>query len=187
VNSPLLLPPHNARACKIVTFYEDFASAMRAYRVFEWLARNFSGDLPVKATSWSFSMLGMSRLTSTVLRDSASADVLVVSANGDKDLPPHVAAWIEDCISRERNAGPVLVALLDDEFEEDGSTAILCSSLERIANREGARFLRNRDLKERMHCDLSVEPARNGSGNPVRARDTAPYSIVTTHRWGIND
>src|SRR5205814_61220 len=111
----------------------------------------------------------------------------IVSANGDKDLPPHAAAWVEDCISRDRDAEPVLVALLDDAFEEDGSAAILCSSLQKIANRQGARFLHNKDLKERLHCDFSPEPSRHGSGNPVRARDAEPYSIVTAYRWGIND
>ena len=59
----------------------------------------------------------------------ARRNAVVVSANGDRDIPPHIALWAERCISRKPNARPVLMALLDDELEADDSAARLCSSV----------------------------------------------------------
>jgi hypothetical protein len=179
--------PHTARVCKIVTFYEDFEAGMRAFRFFDSVARAFSGDLPVNATSWSFSMLGMSRLTAAVLRDSPSADVLVVAAHGVKDLPPHVAMWVDRCISREPNAEPVLVALTDDELEADGSATPLCSSLMRIADRRHATFVRTADLA-RCVPEFPPEPVRDGRENADSELGLARFpAIKHPRRWGIND
>src|SRR6266853_1269729 len=116
MNSIPPLVARENRTCNIVTFYEDFASAVHAYAAFDWLSRNVGNNLPVKPTSSSFAVLAVSPPLLSVLQESAPADVLVVSAHGDKDLPPHIAAWVEDCLSREPDAKPVLVALLDDEL-----------------------------------------------------------------------
>ncbi len=169
--STLPLPLRKASAFNIVTFYEDFASAARACKAFDSLARNFCNDLPdlsSHATLWSFGMLGMSGLTTAIFQLSASADVLVVSANGDKDLPPHIAKWVERCISREPNAKPVLVALVDDELEANGSAAPLLLSLLQIANRRQARFLCNTGLKEDLERYFPAELGSDGSSGPVR-------------------
>jgi hypothetical protein len=186
VHSPLLVSPSDRRACNIVTLYEDFVSAIRVYQLFEWLEATFSNDLPVTATSWSFQMLGMSRLAASVPGDPAFANVLVVSANGNKDLPAHVAVWVEKCISKERNPEPVLVALVDGRLEAAGAATLFCSSLEQIATRRHARFLRTGDLKAHPNHDFPAELAGDESRGPVRETIGHP-ALRAPQRCRINE
>lgn len=167
-----------ARPCKVVTLYEDFPAAIRAHDSFGRLMGRFSGERPVHATSWSFGMLGTQRLKATVARDAAEADVILVSANGDREIPPHVASCIADCISRDPDARPVVIALHDDALKADGAAGPLCKSLKQIADRRHAAFLCGADLKEAAARKPSAaRPAMHGA-----------ESAAAADRWfGIND
>jgi hypothetical protein len=131
-------------------------------------------------------MLGMSQLAAAVLRDATSADVLVVAASGDKDLPPHITEWVEDCLTSEPNAEPAVVALHDEALDA-GSSAAFYSSLEAIAIRRRARFFISRDLAARENRDFPDAPDRNAPGKPVRRHEMGPFPILTTRCWGINE
>jgi hypothetical protein len=166
------------RPCKVVTLYEDFPAAIRAHDSFGRLMGRFSSERPVHATSWSFGMLGTERLKATVARDAAEADVILVSANGDREIPPHVASCIADCISRKPDARPVVVALHDEALKADGAAGPLCKSLKQVADRRHAAFLCGADLKEIT--------ARKPSA--VRSAVHEARSTGAADRWfGIND
>jgi len=182
------VPRHAATPCKIVTFYEDFMAATRAYQTFDWLVHTFGGNLPVTTTSWSFAMLGKSRLTDAVLRTSPSADVLVISANGDKDLPAHVALWMDRCISREPDSEPVLLALTAADWEEAEPATPFLASVEQIAIRRRARFLNGKSVAEQLKAGSSPEPPPRELHGPVRFDSkTARPPVFWNRRWGIND
>ena len=181
-------PPRAQRACNIVTFYEDFAGAIRASGVFDSLAEKFGAGRPVNATSWSFAMLGNPELNAAVVMDAALADVLVVAAKGDSELPPRIAAWVEMCINTSGTARPVLVALHDDGIESDGAAAPLCSSVEGIAARKGAAFLCNSALSGRAERTCAIEPADDEERSSVTVLEKSPGLSAASHRWwGIND
>ena len=173
------------RPCKIVTFYEDFADASRVLKKFDCIVQNLSGSMPVRATSWSFCLLGKSKLNSIILDDVSSADVVVVATQGIMDLPERIAHWIEICLHVTAEATPVLVGLHDAELEAQGSKSNLCLRLKGIAKRMGARFLCDTDLATLPHHDAVAEPAlcrRTGSG--VEAYSSAGECA---RWWGIND
>ena len=172
---PTKPPADEVRALKIVLFYEDFSAAIRAYNSFDWLTKNFGSGRAVSTASWSFDMLGMSRLSPSVLHDSTAADVLVVSAHKDQDLPPHVAIWVDRCISQEPETEPVLVALFDDEPNAASPAAPLCASLMRIAKRRHARFLRGLDH------DFPPESESGASENSGRE------VTFSSQRWSVQD
>ena len=180
--------PHPARVCFIVTFYEDFDGAVRASKAFACMSRIFSRDLPVSATSWSFDLLAISRLKATIARTSASADVLVVSANGVKELPPHIAIWVENCMNQSADAEPVLIALHNDGLESDREAAPLCSSLKSIASRKKAAFVSNHDLKNYPDHELGGEPLPSTSAGSIRVLGKTPGPIASHRRgWGIHE
>jgi hypothetical protein len=182
------VPRHAANPCKIVTFYEDFMAATRAYQIFDWLVQTFGGNLPVTTTSWSFSMLAMSRLTDAVLRASPSADVLVISASGDKDLPAHVALWMDRCITREPDSEPVLLALTAADWEEAEPATPFLASVEQIAIRRRARFMNGKSVAEHLKPRLAPEPPPREPHNPVRFDSkTTRAPVFWNRRWGIND
>ena len=173
--------------CKIVTFYEDFDDALRAGKKLDAIERAFSGGLPVRATSWSFDLLGKPALNSIILDDVSRADVLVLASNGDHALPERIASWVEICMHSIPGADPVVVALHAEGSERDGGAAPLCSSLEMIAKRIDATFMCNRDLAA-VHSEAPPGPIRARQVELHAALDTAQYPAVENVRWwGIND
>jgi hypothetical protein len=143
-----------ASVCKIVFFYENFDAANRCRAAFDSIAHSLGNGREVEANSWSFSMLGATELSAavlaefnaSVLADASRADVIVVAARGDKELPVRIAASIEACIQRSLDPVPLLLALPDEELE--GEADRFCSCIEAIATRQGTRAMRGRDLKE---------------------------------------
>jgi hypothetical protein len=135
-------------------------------------------------------MLGRSQLKATVVRDSASANVIVIAANGTKELPEHIAEWVENCISHDPENGTVLVALHEghDGRKAGGDTGPLCASLEQIAHRHGATFMCSKDFEEHPEDDVAPDPAFETPRNPIRVAGSAPHPAAALHRWwGIND
>ncbi len=176
------------RRCKIVTFYREFADAIRAYQAFDAIAENYSRDLPVHATSWSFQLLGRPELSAAILRDSAFADVIVVAADGRVKLPDTVEKWIEVCMNGNRDAQPVVVALHDEGLNAHGREDPMCSSLERIAGRRGASFICSHDLALCVNHEPAAEPTRVRRADAGPEREAALYPATETLRWwGMND
>ena len=113
-------------------------------------------------------MIGRHGLTPSVTDDSILADVLVVSASGNKELPARVGEWIERSISHEGDDEPVLVALVDGGLETEGSAVGFVSSLEQIANRQKARFLHVPDWKEHLSQNFKTESLNQLLRHPLR-------------------
>jgi hypothetical protein len=176
------------RECRIVTLYEDFPAAIRAYQSFQDLAHRFSRGRPAQPTSWSFAMLGNPRLMSAIARESADADVIVVAANGDREPPDYVASWIRRLVNQKPGARPVVLALHDDGLTSDAGTAPLCRSLEQIAGERHAKFMCGADLDRQKshppkHAAAHVRPeSRIHAPRAARRRDVSP-----TRWFGIND
>ena len=173
--------------CKIVTFYEDFEDAVRAGKKFDAIARAFSAGLPVRATSWSFSLLGKPELNTIILDDVSHADVLVVASDGNHELPGRMASWVEICLHALPEADPVIVALHDERSEGNGGAAPMCSSLESIAHRMDATFMCPRDLAS-VHSEAPAGPIRPMQVTSDSVLETAQYPAAESVRWwGIND
>ena len=176
------------RTCKIVTFYEDFADAIRAHRMFDCVARNFSGNAPVRATSWSFSLLGNPELNSIIFGDVAFADVIIVAMKGDREVPQRIAMWVENCMQGKPEIKPVVVALHDEESESDATADSFCLSLMRLANRRDATFMSSADLAPRLNRETPGALIRERQESLDSALETARYPASESLRWwGIND
>jgi hypothetical protein len=181
-------PPETDRFCKIVTFYEDFADAIRAVQKFDLIVQAFSGERHVLATSWSFDMLGRRNLNSIILDDVSHADVIVVASHGDRPLPERIASWVAICMAAIRTKKPVLVALHNDGMEEEGVAAPLCKSLKDIASRADASFMCNHGLAQCLKESAQRKPGGGGRDARRPAAEPAQFSITENLRWwGIND
>lgn len=181
-------PATALRSCNIVTLYEDFPAAIRAHRSFDRVTRALGGNLPVHATSWSFAMLGTPQLKATIARDSASAHAIVVAARGSRELPTHVAKWVENCINHNHGDNTVLVALHEDDLEAGAQPSPLCKSIERIADRTGVSFRCTKDF-EKSALQGSRETATfETPRNPIRVVGNEPHpAAIVQRRRGIHD
>jgi hypothetical protein len=173
--------------CRITLFYEDFQSAMHASHELGGLMHRLESAGPVRASSWSFDLLHSKRLAPTVARDSADADVVVVAAHGGQRVPAHVGEWIANCLARESDARPTVIALHDEALEADGGAAPLCDSLKQIADRQCACFLCGADLKQYKTRFVRGQ-GDQASSRVAPARHGAARASAVANRWfGIND
>jgi hypothetical protein len=183
--------PARGSTCKVVFFYENFDAAIRCRMAFDSIAHTFGNGRPVEASSWSFSMLGATELSASILAEfnasmlaeASRADVIVIAAHGDKELPERIALSIETCLGRGGKSKPLLLALPADD-SSDGASA-LCVSIEGIATRQGVRAMRGSDLQEpkSQRRPATIQPRFDAAGLALAHDSTAGVNP----RWGIND
>jgi hypothetical protein len=182
------LQPSTNHSCKIVILYECIEDAIRAQKTYDRIVRNLGGRLPVHTTSWSFALLARPELNSAILRDTALADVIIVAMNGERELPPRIATWVEVSMNGDPEAHPVLIALHADGIEGDATESPLCASLKQIADRRHVSFMCNADFAPRPTPKRWAEPGRNSGAGFIPAREGPFHSPITSERWfGIND
>jgi streptogramin lyase len=127
-------------ATKIVIASEDANGAVRAREVSEHLARELSPGAEVSSEVWRFNFLRHEDVRNVAAASITDADIVVVSARDDGELPPHVKIWIEDWLPVPRERPTALLALVDRHPGTPPTLPSVSSYLLRIARRTGMNF-----------------------------------------------
>ena len=96
----------------LVVAYEDRATRARALQLYDHLAGQLLDDYDFKCAWWKFDHLGDPSLREHAVDDAADANMIVLSVQGQRDLPAIGRAWIEDWLPRRDNRKSALVALV---------------------------------------------------------------------------
>jgi len=187
ISPPSVRPGESARlqpqadgVFRIVTFYKSISDAVRVVKNFDSINHTFADGRPVEAALWSFDLLRKPEMSADILAHVAEAEVLVVAAQGEHELPERIASWVVMSMAAHPVKTPVLVVLHDEELEADGMTAPLCESLRRIAGLTDAAFLCNSDLAQCTDDDSREIPMRSGRRKSVF--EFAPRGTAETAR-----
>jgi hypothetical protein len=124
---------------RVVTVYEDFRTARQAKQAYEFLAANLTHEWQVTSQMWKFDLLRIPELRELAAEDALRADLIIVSCNGDRELPADVRAWIEMSLGSRTDA-VALVALLDCPPGQAERAQVTQAYLERIAQRAHLEF-----------------------------------------------
>jgi hypothetical protein len=124
---------------RVVTVYEDFRTARQAKQAYEFLAANLTHEWQVTSQMWKFDLLRIPELRELAAEDALQADLIIVSCNGDGELPAEVRAWIEMSLGSRTDA-VALVALLDCPPGQAERAQATQAYLERIAQRAHLEF-----------------------------------------------
>ena len=109
-----------AFSLRMVIAYENVAAALRARRVSEWLSAHLESDIELDSTVWEFDALNSPHLREQAAAEALAADLIVISARGDAELPDHVKNWIGRWAPRKRGEAAALVALLQHHPDSSG-------------------------------------------------------------------
>ncbi len=118
---------------KIVSAYEDFAANLRARELLDRLALGLKGEFKISHDSWKFELLGHPQLREYAAADAAGAALIIVSADGEVDLPAFVKDWVSSCIQPKRSVPAALVALLSREEDVHSTPPPACTDLRQLA------------------------------------------------------
>src|SRR5258708_1610692 len=94
---------------RIVIAYDHFNAGTRAKKMTDRMAAQLNPQVAIKTDAWKFELLGDSGLQELADISVAEADMLIIAATGDADLPSHVAQWIEKWASRPGGEALALV------------------------------------------------------------------------------
>lgn len=147
-------PWSESQGLHVLALYEDFAAGIRVREALEWLTLEVCPDPPVITKACGFSGLVRPDLRAATRRDAATADIVFVSAAGDRELPIHVESWFESCVAEGIRDSVVLAELHTDEQHSPAFAPPLCSCLQRIARRWRADFICDCDLEARLTRDF---------------------------------
>jgi hypothetical protein len=124
---------------RVVIVYEDFRTARQAKRAYDFLVANLTHEWQVSSQMWKFDLLRIPELRELATEDAMLADLIIVSCNGDGELPADVHTWIEMSLGPKADA-VALVALLDCPPGQAERAQATRAYLERAAKRAHMEF-----------------------------------------------
>lgn len=107
-------PLSDGRQFHIVMIYEDAHVGSRAQRFADKLLGEIRADCECVSDLWRFDVLALSEVRNAAVRAATAADLVIVSASGERDLPSAVADWLELWAWMIDGTRPALVALFQD-------------------------------------------------------------------------
>jgi hypothetical protein len=123
----------------VVIAFEDFDTGKRANRAYDFLVANLSQEWRVTSQMWKFEVLGIPELRQMAAEDVASANIIIISSRGDRELPTDVKAWIELWLGY-RGDPVALFALFDCAPEQTQHAKATQTYLKRVAKRGRMEF-----------------------------------------------
>jgi hypothetical protein len=169
---------------EVVLTYQDFHCGLRAKEFFNRLVRDHGSLFRFLCHLWRFDFLSAPELSGQAIAEAVNADMIVIAARAQAELPALAKAWIERWRREPRTSG-ALVALLDGLQTSSAST--VCTYLRNVATTSQMRFFCNASPPSEMDIAFPIEVVQRPETtarleNKVRFRDLAAAS-----HWGINE
>lgn len=175
----------------VVIAYEDFETGKQAKRTCDYLAERMEEECQVQQQMWKFDVLGVTKLREIAADDAARADIIIISAHGNDELPPEVKAWTELWLPQPKKA-IALVALLDLVIE--GSDNPIRRYLASAARRAGLEFFCQPGA---WPGNLKIQPTLTRTAaatgdleldeGTVSMLADVPRTDAAVSHWGINE
>ena len=97
----------------VVLVHDDLRAAIRALRVLKRLVHDLAGHFAIRCSMWSFAVLDLPSARHMAIPASAAADLLIISARSDNDLPMSVQDWLARFPALKAPGSAALVCLLE--------------------------------------------------------------------------
>jgi hypothetical protein len=146
----------------VVIVYEDFLTGTRAMAIYESLVRAFSNHYDFSNSAWKFEILRQVSLKKIAAFDAVEADLILISARADSELPREVKAWIHLWLAQTDQVNGALVLLLADADEIDGRISPAYTYLQKVAHQSKLDFFSQGIDLPRLQIQPRLETERNG-------------------------
>lgn len=177
------------RQLEALLVYEDLSTGLRGRRTLEDVARQLNPEGHFKLNLWNFDLLAQTALLEEATREAASADIVLLSAHGQKELPAPVRVWYQHWLDDQRG-GPKAVALsLDCRSRDTAVGGRILDGLRAAARRVGAKVF----LHFGTPAPTDTSSARGrAEDRPTTGRirsDLRPDCLEDhpSRDWGLND
>jgi hypothetical protein len=171
----------------VVVVCDDRSAARRAMKFFNELVREFGDEFEFHCELWRFDWLDVPKIRAAAVLESSVADLLIISAQCDADLPAPVKDWLNRCIAEKTPGSSGLVAMLESHRSRNDMQCRTRQFLQSAANRGGLDFfLHEVDLPEIRPASTSND-ARDGAIIVSSALEGIRQQNKPSRRWRGNE
>jgi hypothetical protein len=171
----------------VVIIYDDRSAAKRAMKFFSELVRQFGDEFEFHCEIWRFDWLDLPKVHAAAVLESSVADLLIVAAQGDADLPAPVKDWLNRCIAEKTPGSAGLVAMLESHQSANDIQSRTRQFLQSAANRGGLDFfLHEVDLPE-IRRELTSKDVQERANTISRVLEGILQQNKPSRRWGGNE
>lgn len=171
----------------VLIAYEDFASGLRAKRLFDHLVGVGGEFFSFRCHLWKFDVLDLPDLGERAVREAERADMIIISAHEGWELPTVVEEKLLPPVGSKQGPARPLVALLDSQPRGPGGSPAR-SRLRQLAEASAMQFFcPDKDdpaLDAALLSEADVLAREPGFGGD----DWGPQLGIDDHPgWGLND
>jgi len=185
----------NHAAPKIIVAHEDLPTGIRAVALLNKLSARLEnyggeGDRTWRMENhdvWNFKCLQDLALREQALAASIDADIIVIAAGSQSQLPSWVKDWIENALGQKQGIPAAMVAIFCGRQESPAYSLPPIAYLRQLAELHGMDFFCNLD-NQTSPGDSSIEVFFNPrfETDTEHSHDALAYEFET-QRWGINE
>jgi len=168
---------------KVVMAYDSRSAGTRAMNVFRGLVRKFGDDFEFHCGLWRFDVLGLPETREAAVGAGIAADLLIVAARCDTDLPSPVEDWLDQCVAEKIPGSAGLVALLDGRQPLSDFQCQTRQHLQRIADRAGLDFFCHEARSQRASPVLSSETLKERASTVSSVLEGILHRCEAPPRW----
>src|SRR5256885_686123 len=113
-------------AFNVVLLYQDLASGLRAIRAFNYVVHQLDMQADFRVNVWNFDLLLELVKRKRVGNEALDADILMLAAHGQRELPGAVHSWLKLWLNLKKDRSAALVVSLDASAKDsEGGNPIL--------------------------------------------------------------
>jgi len=168
---------------KVVMAYDSRSAGTRAMNVFSGLVREFGDEFEFHCGLWRFDVLGLPKTREEAVRAGIAADLFIVAARCDTDLPSPVQFWLDQCVAEKGPRSAGLVALLESRQTFGDFQCQTRQHLQRIADRAGLDFFCHEARSQRASPVLSSETLKDRASTVSSVLEGILHRRETPPRW----
>jgi len=149
MNTLLLMPPPPAEEIfaeasaplNIVVVFADTILAKKSAQIYNELIEQFAPDCVFNASWWKFDRLLQPELFEAASRVAGGADIIIIAAHADEDLPDNVRAWIGAAFAEPAKQERLLIGLLGANIDSRPVDSLANQYLRIAAREAGMEYL----------------------------------------------
>ena len=117
----------------VVMVYEDVPTGSRAMKTYGHIVDQIGREVAFNNEMWKFDALRQPEVKELAAAQAAQADMIIISAHGNRELPQAVRSWIDLWLTRQRTGARALVELSDTASESSSRATASHSYLKQVA------------------------------------------------------
>ena len=164
--APRLTSPAENPHFNVVIAYDQAESASRAMRLVDGLVAEFGNDFIVHRDLWRFDILALPAVREETSASAAHADLVVIAAAADAELPVPVKNWLERWSAESFPGTTALAAVLQARPSLDPDASSVHCYLQALAREAGHEFFTRRFAAPSAAPGWSFEQIQKHANQP---------------------